>query len=187
MTVRALQDLVVVEDDAAGVRIEADDLARDENFGAQALGLPKRPARELRARDSARKSEIVLDSRRRLRLASRRLLLDHDRAQALRGAVHGRGEARRPSADDDRVIFLKARSGLKAEPSRELAGMRPNQFRPVGEPEDRAIALCGRVPGQLSARLGSSASSQLKEIWLRSRKRRRSRQAPPQRFPKRMT
>ena len=83
MTVRALQDLVVVEHDAAGVRIEADNLARDENFSAQAFGLPKRPARELRARDPARKPQIVLDSRRRLRLASWRLLLDHDRAQAL--------------------------------------------------------------------------------------------------------
>ncbi len=34
-----IQDLVVVEDDAAGVRIEADNLARDEDPGAQAFGL----------------------------------------------------------------------------------------------------------------------------------------------------
>ena len=132
-----LQNLVVVEDDAAAVRIEADDLARDENLRAQALGLPKRPARELRARDAARKAQIVLDSRRRLRLASRRLLLDHDRAQALRGSVHRRGEARRPAANDDGIVFLKARRGLKAEPGREFPRLRLDQRRPVGEPKRR--------------------------------------------------
>src|SRR4029077_9569065 len=78
-----IQDLLVVEHDASKVRIEADNLARNENLGAQAFGLPKRSTRELRARDPARKPEVVFDSRRRLRLASRRLLLDNDRAKAL--------------------------------------------------------------------------------------------------------
>ena len=146
MTVRALKNLVVVEDDAAGMRIEADNLARDENFGAEAFGLPKRPARELGARDAARKAQIILDSRRRLRLASRRLLFDHDRAQALRGPVDSGGEACRSPANDDRIVVLKARRGLKAEPSRELAGLRPDQFRPVGEPQSGAIVLVRRRP-----------------------------------------
>ena len=44
-----IENLVVVEDDAAGVRIEANNLAGDENFGAQPFGLPKRTARKLGA------------------------------------------------------------------------------------------------------------------------------------------
>src|ERR1700722_4613252 len=128
-----LQDLLVVEHDTAGVRVEADDLARDENFCAQAFGLSKRTAGELRARDPARKTQIVLDSRRRLRLASRRLPLDDDRAQALRGPIHGGREARRPPANDDRIVFLKARSGLKAEQRREFSWLRLDERRPIRE------------------------------------------------------
>src|SRR3984957_14953616 len=44
-----IQDLLVVEHDPSRVSIEADNLARDENLSAQAFGLPKRPAGELRA------------------------------------------------------------------------------------------------------------------------------------------
>ena len=58
-----IQDLLVIEHNAAGVSVEADNLARDENLSAQALGLPKRPACELRARDPAWKPQIVLDPR----------------------------------------------------------------------------------------------------------------------------
>ena len=143
-----IEHLVVVEDDPAGMRIEADDLARDKNFGAKAFGLPKRTAREFGTRDAARKAQIILDPRRRLRLASRRLLLDDDRAEALRGAVDGGGEAGRSSANNDRIVVLKARSGLKAEPAANSRGCGRTSFVPSANRSVGQSFTSGGGPGQ---------------------------------------
>src|SRR5262249_11940162 len=61
------------------------------------------------------KPEIVLDARRGLRLATRRLALDDDGAQPFRRAVDRRGQPRRAAADDHRVVLARARTGLEPE------------------------------------------------------------------------
>ena len=77
------------------VRVDARDRARDEDLGAEPPRLLQRAARQLVARHARREAEVVLDPRRGAGLAAGRLALDDDRAQALRRAVHRRGEARR--------------------------------------------------------------------------------------------
>ena len=63
------------------------------------------PAPELVARDSAWKTEIVLDARGGPCLAARRLALDHERAETFRCAVDRRRETRGSAADDDDVVL----------------------------------------------------------------------------------
>src|SRR5271156_4519220 len=110
-----MQRLLVVEDDAAGLRIDADDLAGDDKLRSQALGLPMRAAGKLRAGDPARKTQIILDPRRGLCLASGPLFWATDCPPPLVPPNPRGGEPRRPPADDDRVIFLELRSRLQAE------------------------------------------------------------------------
>ena len=117
--------LVAVEEDLAALRVDPGDGARHQDLGAEAARLLQRAAGQLVARDAVRKAEVVLDPRRGAGLAARRLALDHQRAQALGGAVHRRRQPRRPAADDDGVVLRQARPGLQAE----LLGQRP-QRRP---------------------------------------------------------
>ena len=91
------------------------DAARDDDLGAEPHCLLARPCSEIVARDAARKAEVVLDARRRAGLAARRLALDQQRAQALRGAVHRRGEARRATADDHEVVGVALGLDLQAD------------------------------------------------------------------------
>src|SRR5262249_57794325 len=53
-------------------------VARDQNLGAELLGLRERASGELLAGDAGRKPEAVLDSRARPRLPSRGIGLDHE-------------------------------------------------------------------------------------------------------------
>ena len=121
MMVRAAQHVAAVEVDRARRRVEAGDRPRDEDLGAEPARLLQRALAELVARDAGREAEIVLDPRRRAGLAAGRLALDHDRAQALRGAVHGGGEAGRPAADDDRVVLRGGGARLQPEQLGDVA------------------------------------------------------------------
>jgi hypothetical protein len=62
-----------------------------------------------------REAEVVLDPCRRAGLAAERDRVDHLSVESLRGAVHGRGETRRPGADDDQIAE-RGRSATRAEP-----------------------------------------------------------------------
>ena len=88
------QDVAAVEVHLARRGVDPRDRPGDEDLGAEPARLLQRAARELVARDARREAEVVLDPRRGAGLAARRLALDHDRPQALRGAVDGRGQAR---------------------------------------------------------------------------------------------
>src|SRR5581483_3765214 len=80
--------------------------ARHGDARAEPLRLDERVARQLRARDAGRKSEVVFDARARARLTAGRDRLEHDDVETLRRAVQRRGEACRTAADDDQVVRL---------------------------------------------------------------------------------
>ena len=148
------QLLFIVEHDAAGVRIDADDFAGDEDLCSEPLGLPVRTARELGAGNPAWKAEVVLDPRRCLRLAARRFLFNDDRAQTLRGAIHGGGETRRAAADDHRIVGCEPRRRLKAEARGKLSRLRAYQRCAIGESQHRAIARRRWLPGPVVGKTG---------------------------------
>jgi hypothetical protein len=58
------------------------------------------------AGDPYRKSEVVLDSRARARLAPRRTGFDHERIESLGSRINRGRKARRSSADDDDIAQL---------------------------------------------------------------------------------
>ena len=60
--------------------VEADDVARGQDLGAELVGLPPGPVGELAARHPVRESQVVLDPGALARLAARGLALDQDGA-----------------------------------------------------------------------------------------------------------
>ena len=66
-----------------------------------------RPLRQFSSGDPALEAEVVADPRAGSRLAADRLPLDHERAQALGGGVHGCGQPRRSGADDRDVELAR--------------------------------------------------------------------------------
>ena len=110
-------------------------------------------------------------------LPAGRLPLDHDRAQALGRPVHRSGETGRPGADDHRVVRLGgASSAARAarRPRAALAG--PASGRPPGA---RGVAVRRQLAPQSAAASLASGVIHSNVIWLRSRKRRRSRRPRP--------
>ena len=181
-------DVAAVEEHFARRRIDARDGARDQDLRPEPPRLLERATGELVARDAARKSEIVLDPRRRPGLSAGRLALDDDRAQPFGRAVDRRGEAGRPAADDRDVVLVGARrwsAGRGDWRDRAPRAARASVRRRAGAPGDRRPAERG--PGQIVASSGASGISQLKEIWLRARNRRRSPHAVSQRWPTTVT
>jgi hypothetical protein len=75
--------------------LEGDRLGRDDDLRAELAGLDDGPFCEFRAGDPGREAEVVLDPRRRPRLAACRDSLKDGRGQAFRGAVDGCCEAGR--------------------------------------------------------------------------------------------
>ena len=84
--------------------LESDDVTRQHHLGAEAGHLRDRAMGEVRAGQSLREAEVVLDRRALPGLAAGRLALDDDRAQALRRRVHGGSQTRRAGADDADVV-----------------------------------------------------------------------------------
>ncbi len=91
-----------------------------QQLGAEPPRLVGRAAREVRAAEAGGKAEVVLDPARLAGLTAGRLALDHDRLQALRGAVDGRGETGGAAADDDEVVVVLRRRAGDAEALGEL-------------------------------------------------------------------
>src|SRR6185437_3566464 len=147
------QDVAAVEVHLAGGRVDARDRPGDQYLGAEPAGLLERSAGELVARDARGEAEIVLDPRRRARLPARRLALDHDRAQALGRAVHGRGQPGRAGADDHGVVLRALGLGGEAEQLGDAAQLRPHHRLAVDDAQhgavvrrrDRAVPLPGDV------------------------------------------
>ncbi len=147
----------------------------DEDLGAEPPRLLERAARQLVAGHARGEAEVVLDPGRGAGLAARRLALDHDRAQALGGAVHGGREPRGPGADDHGVVLRAAGSVPRPEQlgdARASADGPPSCRRRGGS---RQVTVAGSGPPHSSAASGASGVSHLKVIWLRSRKCRSSR------------
>ena len=120
------QDVAVVEVHLARRRVDPRDRPGHEDLGAEPARLLQRSARQLVARHARREAEVVLDARGRAGLAAGRLALDDDRAQALRCAVDGRGQAGRAGAHDHRVVLRGGGLGAEAEQ--------------LGHPAQRAVA-----------------------------------------------
>ena len=178
------QDVAAVEVHLAGRGVDPRDRPRDEDLGAEPPRLLQRAARQLVARDARREAEVVLDPRRRAGLAARRLPLDHDRAQALRCSVDGRGQPGRARADDHRVVLGRLGLGREAEQLGHPAELRPHRRscrRRRESPGSLRPPAAG--PPHCSAASGASGVSHLNVIWLRSRKRRSSAQEASQRCP----
>ena len=94
-----------------------------------------------------REAQVVLDRGALAGLAAGRLALDDDRAQALGGGVHGRGEPGRSAADDADVVQRLLRPGPQARAARpgrgswaRAASRRRGPGRAGGRPARRARA-----------------------------------------------
>ena len=123
----------------AGRRVYPQDRPRYEDLGAEPPGLLQGATRELVPRDAGREAEVVLDPGGGARLAARRLALDHDRLQALRCSVDGRGQTRGTGAHDHRVVFR--RGGIGREPQELGHGAEPRSHRggAVDDPDRRQV------------------------------------------------
>ena len=121
------------------VGVDPRDLARDEDLGTEPPRLLQRPAGKLVAGDARREAEVVLDPGRGARLAARGLALDHDRPQALRGAVDRGREAGRAGADDHRVVLGCGRLGAEAEQLRDAAKLRPHDGLAADDADRRQV------------------------------------------------
>ena len=140
------QDVAAVEVHLLRRRVDPLDRPGHEDLGAEPPGLLQRAARELVARHARREAEVVLDAGRRPGLAAGRLSLDHDRPQALRRAVHGRGEAGGAGADDDRVVVRRGRLRAEAEQLGHAPQLRPRHRPAVDEADDREVAVARKRP-----------------------------------------
>ncbi len=133
------QAVAAVEMDPARLGVDPGDRPGHEHLRAETTRLPERTTGQLVARDARGKAEIVLDPRRRPGLAAGRLALDHDRAQALRRPVNGRGQPRRPAADDHRVVYGRGRLGAQPQQLGDLARLRPRGGLAVDDANRRTI------------------------------------------------
>ena len=163
---------------------QADRERRHHHARAEPPRLERRALGELAPGDPGREPEVVLDPRRRARLAAERDLVDHLRVEALRGAVHGRRQAGGTGADDHEIAHRRrgparaepqqlrdlgvarvAQDALAADHDRRLGGgdaERPQQ--PVGllvaprGPATGTACGCGRGTRAAGACTASSAS-----------------------------
>jgi hypothetical protein len=112
MIVRARRS---VEVHLPGRGVDSLDRPGHEDLGAEPARLLQRATRKLVPRHARWEAEVILDPGGRAGLAAGRLALDGDRAQPLRRSVHGRGQARRARAHDNRVVIGPGRLGAEAE------------------------------------------------------------------------
>src|SRR6267142_1382070 len=95
----------VVESHAVGV-VFADQLCgafRDHDLGAKLLCLGVGASGQLSTGNARWKSKVVLDSRARARLSSRRVRLDNQHIESLGSRVNGGRKTSWPAADDDDI------------------------------------------------------------------------------------
>jgi len=100
--------VIVLELHDVAVRAWLDSQRAVRRGGArlELAGLGHGTACELPAADAGREAEVVLDAPRRAGLAPQGRALDHERIEALRGAVDRRAQAGGAGADHDEVDLL---------------------------------------------------------------------------------
>ena len=124
---------------AVAGRCDALDAARHDDLGSQPYRLLAGARGEVVTRDAAGEAEVVLDARRGARLSPGRLALDEQGAQALRGAVDGRSQARRPATHDHEVVGVVERLDLEPDLHGELGRRRTREDAAVRQQHDRAV------------------------------------------------
>jgi len=124
--------------------------------GGELARLDDRAADQFRAADPGGEAKVVLDPPRGPRLPAEHVALDHERVEALGGAVDRRAEPRRAAADDQQVdLFALGQLQPDPERSRKLAFARPVQVAAARQSHQRQ-PLCLQV-GDQSRRLGVGA------------------------------
>ena len=96
---------------------------------------------ELFAGDAGGEAEVVLDARGGAGLAARRLALDDDGPQALRGPVDGGRQAGRAGADDDGVVLGGGGLGAQPQKLRDAAQLGLDHRLAAVEADDGAVAV----------------------------------------------
>jgi hypothetical protein len=152
---RRAQDVAAVETHMVVDGVDVRDLPRDDDLGAEPPCLLQRPSGELVAGDAAREAEIVLDARRRARLPSRCLALDHDRPETLGGPVDGCRQARPAAAHDQDVVVRRPRLGVEAEQLGDAPELRPDDdLAAFDDPDRRAVLVRRERPAPERFRVG---------------------------------
>ena len=99
--------------------------------------------------DPGREPEVILDPRGGPGLAARRLALDDDRPQPLRGPVDPGGEARRACPDHDHVVLGRRGLGVEAEHLGDATQARPHRGLAVDHSDRRPVLGGGQRPAPL--------------------------------------
>ncbi len=118
-------------DPRRAARLQAGHLPRGEDLGAELRRLPPGPLGELPAGHAVGEAEVVLDAGALAGLAAGRRPLHQHRAQALRGAVHGRTEPGRAAADHHQVVEVGRRRGRQTHTGGQLGCLGFHQRGPV--------------------------------------------------------
>ena len=121
------------------------DLLGRQQLRAEAARLGHGAPRQVGPAEADREAKVVLDPRALARLPTRRLPLEQQRLEALRGAVDGGGQASRPAADDDEVVEGLLGAGAEADPLGDLDVGRLRQGRAVGEDDHRQASAGGAL------------------------------------------
>src|SRR5438270_10169709 len=79
-------------------------LLRRQDFDPEPFRLRDATASQIASAQPGWKPEVVFDAGAGAGLTARSLALDQHRIEPLRGTVHGRGQSRRATADDDQVV-----------------------------------------------------------------------------------
>ena len=137
------------------VGVDPRDRARDQDLGAEAARLPKRAGRQLFAGHARGEAEVVLDARGRARPGRRARRARHDRAQALRRAVDGGGEAGGAGADDHRVVLGGRGLGGEVQHFGDAAQLRPHDRLAVDDADHGKSCAAGGGPPTSSCRRAS--------------------------------
>ena len=119
-------------------------------------------ARQVRAADSFRKTEIVFDLGTGAGLAAHGETLDQHRLQAFRSAVNGGAQPRGTGALDRQIIFGPRRIAELAELLGDLAYGRPLHVGAVGEDADRLA--CASSTRQAQAPAGRSRVNSIQRM-----------------------
>ena len=137
MRVRARRDLVAVQRDLLRSRVDAEDVAGDQDLRPQAFRLVERAHRQIVAGDAIGEPEVVLDPRGGPGLPAGCLALHHQGAEPLGGAVDRRGQPGRAAAHDDGVVLGRARRGLEPQAVRHVPERWAGDESPVREAQGR--------------------------------------------------
>ena len=162
----------------------ADGVLHGQQLGAEPAGLVGRAAGQIRAAQSCREAQVVLDAARLTGLPARRLALDQHGAESLRRSVDGGGQAGRAAADDHEVVVVLRRLRRDSESAGELEDRgllehTPSSSRATGRRASSTPMTCSSSRASPSR----STSSQRAGTPLRARKSRRSCVALEKRCP----